>query len=86
MSNKNKAPKLYVVEKKTPSGKSWTEVADAKSLNRAADKYFAFLRKGDAVYRLRRRQQKDANGRVILKAHTYRTNAPASRIDAHEGL
>ena len=25
MSNKNKAPKLYVVEKKTPSGKTWSK-------------------------------------------------------------
>lgn len=38
MSQKNKAPKLYVVEKKTPSGKSWSKklIAEARTFEAAA--------------------------------------------------
>lgn len=83
---------LFVVERLSPSGKTWTEVADAKSLGRGSDKYFAELRKNPtATFRLRLRQQKDANGRVVLRARTLRSNNPIAldphhSASSHEGL
>jgi hypothetical protein len=43
MSKKNKAPKLFVVEKKTASGKSWSKkiVAEARTFTAAVDKLHA---------------------------------------------
>lgn len=56
MSQKNKAPKLYVVEKKTASGKSWSKVEPAprsRSFATAVDRLVALPDKV-GEYRIRR--------------------------------
>lgn len=82
MSQKNKAPKLYVVEKKTASGKSWSRkpVAEARSFASAVDKLVAVPGKtGD--YRVRKLAA-GTQPTKVLAVRSYSLDTNASLIDA----